>query len=240
MPVLRVPSVQHLARNWRASETAVARLLVQLALNPPFFNYSPLYSAARDLLILKVPYDQVLTGIQRIKRKVVRDNLAEVVPLMHAHFEDISPDYFQLVDRRYYPVGRDLMVPFDPPLIYGLGGTLHFPWFSFWRQNPLQNEALSLFVTLVSEILLQDPDLEGAKFEILDFSCIGSDRTRALQVIDAAEIPRVSDDRKAQMLEVFAAGYALALQELRSKARSSSREADAAAPSGLQGELFEE
>lgn len=48
------------------------------------------------------------------------------------------------------------MVPFEGPMIYGVGGQLYFPWFSFWRRNPLANERLSLFVTLVEEVLLQD------------------------------------------------------------------------------------
>ena len=49
MAELRVPSVQHLARNWRDEPAAIARLLVRLALNPPRFNYNPLYLAVREL-----------------------------------------------------------------------------------------------------------------------------------------------------------------------------------------------
>ena len=66
---------------------------------------------------------------------------------------------------RHYPVGRGLMVPFEPPLVYGIGGQLYFPWFSFWRRNPLSDERLSLFVTLVDEVLLQDPDLDTARLQ---------------------------------------------------------------------------
>jgi hypothetical protein len=89
-----------------------------------------------------------------------------------------------------------------------------FPWFSFWRQNPLANERLSLFVTLVDEILMQDPDLENARFEILDFSCPGPKIGRRLRVIDSRDIPRIDDTRKAEMLEKFAEGYFRALAEL--------------------------
>jgi hypothetical protein len=170
MAQLRVPSLQHLARNWRNSSAFIARLLVGLVMNPPRFSYNPLYDAARDLLVLGVPYEQIVEGICRIRRKTVRNNLLGVLPLIRDHFADVSPDFFQTIDRRYYPVGRGLMVPFEPPMIYGVGGQLYFPWFSFWRQNPLANERLSLFVTLVDEVLMQDPDLDTARFEILDFS----------------------------------------------------------------------
>lgn len=214
MADLRVPSVQHLARNWRDDPVMIARLLVRLARNPPTFSYNPLYLAVRDLLVLGVPYEQVVEGIRRIKREDVRNNLLGVLPLIQDHFAGISPDFYQTIDRRYYPVGRGLMVPFDPPMIYGVGGQLYFPWFSFWRQNPLAKERLSLFVTLVDEVLLQDPDLETARFEILDFSCPGPKAPRTLTIIDARDIPRVDDARKNAMLEAFAEGYFQALAAL--------------------------
>jgi len=214
MTELRVPSVQHLARNWRGDPAAIARLLVQLATNPPRFNYNPLYSAVRDLLVLRVPYEQVEEGIRRISRPSVRRNLLSVLPLIRDHFAGVSPDFCQTIGRRYYPVARGLMVPFEPPMIYGVGGQFYFPWFSFWRQNPLANERLSLFVTLVDEVLMQDPDLETARFQILDFSAAGSKAPRTLTVIEASEIPRLDDARKTVMLEAFADGYFRALEIL--------------------------
>lgn len=215
MSDLRVPTIQHLARNWRDDPTLIARILVRLALNPPRFNYNPLYSAVRDLLVLKVPYDQIVEGIKRIKRASVRENLLGVLPLIRDHFEGISPDFYQTIDKRYYSVGRGLMVPFEPPMIYGVGGQLYFPWFSFWRRNPLANERLSLFVTIVDEVLMDDPDLEAARFEILDFSCPSPKLPRTLTVIDARDIPRIGEARKLEMLEAFAEGYFRALASLK-------------------------
>jgi hypothetical protein len=214
MAELRVPSVQHLARNWRGDPAVIARSLVRLVRNPPQFSYNPLYGAVHDLLILGVPYDQVAAGICRIKREKVRENLLGVLPLIRDYFAGVSPDFYQAIERRYYPVGRGLMVPFEPPMIYGVGGQFYFPWFSFWRQNPLTDARLSLFVTLVDEILMQDPDLEDARFEILDFSCPNPKAGRVLRVVDAREIPRVDDATKASMLATFADGYFRAQEEL--------------------------
>jgi hypothetical protein len=215
MQELRVPSIQHLARNWRSDPARIARILVRLVMNPPRFNYNPLYGAVRDMLVLGVPYDQVVEGIRRIKRESVRKNLLEVLPLIRDHFAGVAPDFYQTIDKRFYPVGRGLMVPFEPPMIYGVGGQLYFPWFSFWRQNPLANERLSLFVTLVDEVLMQDPDLEAARFEILDFSCLGPKQPRTLRMIDAREIQRIGAARRAEMLDAFAEGYFRAVAALK-------------------------
>jgi hypothetical protein len=155
---------------------------VALAENGPTFNYEPLFSAVRDILVFGQPYEQIAEGMRRgIPREAVRDNMLGVLPLIREHFDGIAPSFVQSVGRRYYPVGRGLMVPFDPPVIYGAGGQIHFPWFSFWRSNPLTSERMSLFVTIVEEVLLEDPDLENARFVILDFSAAGPKLPRTLK-----------------------------------------------------------
>ena len=59
------------------------------------------------------------------------------------------------------------------------------------------------------------PDLETARFEILDFSCLGPKQPRTLRIIDAREIPRIGDTRKAEMLDAFAEGYFRAVAALK-------------------------
>ncbi len=217
MATLKIPSLQHLARNWDQDPVQIANRLVRLALRPPFFNYNKLYGAIFDLILFAKPYDDVVEGIRRAeKRKTVQANLLSVLPLLRDYFDGISPDFIQRVAPRYYPVGRGLLIPFQPPLIYGVGGQIYFPWFSFWRSNPLTAESLSLFVTLVCEILMQDPDLDNVKFSILDFSAPKTGKPRELLVIDSNDIERLSEQRKVEMLAILAEGYLRAKNEIES------------------------
>jgi len=96
--------------------------------------------------------------------------------------------------------------------------------------NLLADERLALFVTLVYEILLQDPDLEAARFQIIDLSAIKPGEKRSLRVIDAADIPRLPAERVRAMLEVFAEGYFRAQAELASKPSTDSKESDGPHP----------
>ena len=73
------------------------------------------------------------------------------------------------------------MVPFGPPIIYGLDGRIHLPWLGFWRRNPLEGECLSLFMTVIDEVLAQDPELDTAAFTILGFSMPGRGLPRELE-----------------------------------------------------------
>lgn len=185
----------------------------------------------------------MLEGIRRKeKRQAVRENFLETIPLIHDHFQGIQPDFVNKVSTRLYPIGRGIDIPFTPPLVYGVGGQIYFPWFSFWRTNPLPEINLRLFVTIVDEVLRDDPDLEDAKFEILDFSAPAPSEKRFLEVIDAAEIEPLGKHQKLEMLEVFADGYLKALSILEAEPERESKEGDREGESysdGLQLGLFD-
>jgi hypothetical protein len=103
------------------------------------------------------------------------------------------------------------------------------------------SERLSLFVSMVDDVLSQDPDLESARFVILDFSAPAPQQPRTLKEIDAREIPRLSSEMMVEMLSIFAEGYFLAEAEL-SDAAEAGREAEPRdeAGEGDQPDLFDD
>lgn len=235
MAQLKVPSAQHLARNWEGTSDKVRKGLVKLVRNPPTFSYQPLFGYVRDMLLWGVSEQQIETAIRtKIKRENVQDLYLELLPLISSHFLGDRPKYVMAVDRRYYAAGRGLMVPFDPPIIYGGADGMVFPWFSFWKSNPLSGERLSLFVTIVKEILCDDPDLESANFQILDFSAPKGSVERKLSIINSNDVPVLSSARKQDMLEVFAEGYFAALDELRNDPVADVKEAPIVGPDQLK------
>lgn len=238
---VKVPSLQHMARNWAETPDGVRKKLVNLAKRPPQFSYEPLFAAVRDMLVFRVTHGEVIEGIRRAeKRKWVQDLLVEVLPLIGEHFSVIEPDSPpRRVARRFYPLARDIMIPFEAPLEYSIGGQVYFPWFSFWRRNPLADRKLSLFVTLVEEMLLQDPDLDQAKFQILDFSIPAGSADRKLFILDANDVPRLSESDKKGMLEIFADGYRLARSELMGAKPDKDTRSDAPGPNPDQKDFFD-
>lgn len=214
MGKLKVPSLQHMARIWRPDSDAIKKVLVRLTTNGPTFSYAPLFKIVHGMLVFGTPYEQSLEAVQRIKRDDVRENFLGLLPLIREHFANVSPTFVHEVNPRVYSVSRDIQIPFAPPLIYGGAGTVVLPWMSFWRVNPLKDESLSLFVTIVEELVLQDSDLEESDFQILDFSAPGAKMPRELSVLSASKIPRVEQARKVEMLEVFAEGYRKAKMHL--------------------------
>lgn len=243
MSELKVPSLQHLCRNWHDDPNVIKRRLLKLADRPPTFNYDPLFSAVRDHVVFGVSFEQIIKGMHRgVKRNEVRENYLSVLPLIQNYFDGITPSFAQTVERRYYSIGRKLTVPFNAPLIYGVGEKLFFPWFSFWRSNPISKEPLSLFVTLVEDVLLKDPDLKRADFRILDFSAPAPKLPRELDIVNASDVERLSDARKREMLDVFVKGYGLARAELLATtmaARKRQKSEEAKKPSPTDPDLFD-
>lgn len=214
MAKLKVPSLQHLARIWRNDPEAIKKVLVRLATHGPTFSYAQLFKIVQGMLVFGTPYEDALESVRRIKRDDVRENFLELMPLIEAHFSKDSSAFVHEVSPRLYSISRDIQIPFAPPLVYGTREGVVFPWLSFWRINPLRDEALSLFVTIVDELILQDSDLEDADFQILDFSAPGPRFPREFNLIAARDIPRIADHRKKEMLGIFAEGYRMAKAHL--------------------------
>ena len=101
-------------------------------------------------------------------------------------------------------------------------------------------ERLSLFATIVDDVLFQDPDLENAEFKILDFSAPAPGKKRGLKIINAQGVPRLSSERKAEMLSTFAEGYFLAEAELAATASANKeRERPGTDAPSQQQDLFD-
>ena len=241
MKKLRVPSLQHLARNWSDRPDRIAKQLVNLVEHPPTFSYEPVFDLVRDNLVFDLPLEAAIKGIEKHRcSPIAKRNFLELFPMIHAHFAKVKPSFVAEVGGRIYPIGPDLFVPFTPPLIYGVGLGLVFPWLSFWRNNPLAGENLELFVTLVSDLLAEDPDLEQADFQILDFSIPRGSDDRQLTLINTKEINRVSERRKLEMLDTFVTGYRLAQVTLATKSAKVVRSKDDVSSDSLSLDLFPE
>jgi hypothetical protein len=212
---LRVPSVQHLARNWHDSPKEIAGSFVKMALNPPYFNYNLLGHVAKDCLQFRIPEEQIVKGIKdKEGRERVLRNLLGIVPLMYDHFSGLQPDFVHDVAPNYYPIDRDLRVPFKSVFAYGVGGQVYLPWFIFWKSNPLTEIQFSLFVTLALDIISQDPDLDDARLQILDFSEPDQGKGRSLRVIDASDVEVLPRKKVVDMLSVFAEGFRMAEKKI--------------------------
>ena len=213
MPITKphFPSAQHLARMWEDSPEKTCKSLVKMVDASPPFSYARILPLISELLAFGTPIKRILlTADRQFGESALGSNAAEILPLIDAQVQKRKFHFAHPVAGRKYPLSRDLAIAFNPPVVCGDGSDIVFPWFSLWRTNPLNGERLSLFVSLITDMLLQDPDLDAARFEIWDLSAPSKGEARVLRVTDAAEIPLLTSKRKEEMLNTFVAGFELA------------------------------
>ncbi len=95
-------------------------------------------------------------------------------------------------------------------------------------------------MTLVDEILMEDPDLESATFQLLDFSIPKDERERQLSIRDGRDIPRLSIAERDDMLGSWAEGCRQARVEMAGMKEEPKDRQPEQRPSDGQGDLFEQ
>ncbi len=214
MKKIKLPSLQHVARQWAPTAEQVAKNLELLALSAPPFSYERLYSLVRGI-VTGDSLNQVVRAVETAKlHPNARSNYLEILPLIDQYFAAEKPEYVNDVSPRQYPVGKNLLVPFKPPLIFYRHGQAVLPWFVFWRSQPLAGDNLRLFVTLVREMMQQDPDLDEASFPVIDCSAPSKKSPRQLTIINSRDVALLSHGDQKEMLEILVSGYELAKSRL--------------------------
>jgi len=166
-------------------------------------------------------------------------NLLDILRLIDDYFSTLVPDFPPIeVECRHYKIAPDIIIPFQPPLCYGVGGQLYLPYPNYWRNNPLWGKRLSVFMTIVDEIREQEPDLEQARVHILNYGIPQGETERRLIVVNEKEIPRVTREELAATLQIFADGYRAARDELAGVNYEKSRTDEDHHPDPNQSDLF--
>lgn len=206
------PSILHLARLWRPTPEEVATEILDTWSRTPTFSYRLLYMLITKALQGSLPYSQFEQAIlENESRASVQKILLEVLPHLYSHFQMLNPGFVQPIDQRSYVISNNLIVPFNPPLIFGDQTQTVLPWFLFWKSNPLGSDQIALASTLAIDLIEQDPDLAGADFSLYDFAVPKGEEERRLRITRRGTLRQLSERTRDEMLEIFVLGYELAI-----------------------------
>jgi hypothetical protein len=212
MSRVRVPTIQHAAGIWDPDPSRIAKKLLHLANKSPPFSYANLYKLAFDLMSRGVPYGQVLAAASGMRLPLARKNYLEILPLLRDYAISAGNVVVNNIVPRPYAIGRDLRILVNPPFMYFRDEAAHLPWFVFWKTNLFDERRLRLFITMLREVFKQDPDIDDASIHLVVCSARPLDGKRALQILDTSEIASFGRSERDEMLGIFAAGYAQAVQ----------------------------
>lgn len=212
MGKVKIPSIQHMAGIWEPSPSRIAKKLLHLANNSPPFSYANLYKLVADLMSRGVPYEQIVVAASGIKLPVARKNYLDILPLVREYAISAGRVIVNDVAPRPYVIGRDLRISVNPPFMYFRDEETHLPWFVFWKTNLFNESRLRLFITMLREVFRQDPDIDDASLHLVICGVPPLGKERVLQVLDTSAIQSLSRLERDEMLGIFTAGYAQAVQ----------------------------
>lgn len=238
MGKVKIPTIQHVAGIWEPDPSRIAKKLLYLANNSPPFSYANLYRLVADLMSRGVPYEQIVAAASGIKLSIARKNYLDILPLVRDYAASAGRVIVNDVTPRPYVIGRDLRISVNPPFMYFRDEEAHLPWFVFWKTNLFNEIRLKLFVTMLREVFKQDPDIDDASLHLVICSAPPLATERILQVLDTSAMPSLSRLERDEMLGIFTAGYAQAVQaqiEGRPSVQDAGDEGDAV---GDQFDLF--
>lgn len=212
---IKIPPLLQMVRNAYDDPQKVHHEVVKSEKSRAPFSYQAIHKIVDQVIKFKTPLDEISYSIERIERRpFVLKQFNEVTPLLHRHFTDISPERVYSLLPLYYPLGKFGKTKFNPQMIYLKNGELFLPFINFWKFNPLSSEQKSLFLTLVDEILEEEPDLEDVNLQLIELSANGSNGIRTLKVVNTLEIERLDKTRTNILIDSYLTGLQSAYSEI--------------------------
>lgn len=191
---LRVHAPQNIARLFRKTPEEVKKAILKLCNAKPPFSYEQLYQGVWRSVILKEPlssYERIVSTWQPSLR---RDSYLRALKPTAIFFENFERQYEVEVLPRPYSVGRGLQAPLAPRMQCGTAHGAVVPWLLFWKENPLNEEQIALFHSIVLDAFSADPDLDRSALMLVDTSSRALDRDGRPKVLIGKEIPIVSPE----------------------------------------------
>lgn len=86
-----------------------------------------------------------------------------------------------------------------------------------WKKNVLRDEQMALFVSLASDVMAQDGELDSAELVVVDTSDASLGDDGAPSLIRCSDVEQIPQDKLGRMLETFVLGFKQAEEELKGK-----------------------
>lgn len=238
---LKPLSLQHVARLWRPTPSAVCHQIIKLIDGKPPFSYQPLYQLAFQQARYGDSLEQLLACLSREKREWVLKDFRAILTLFANELSSRGVTNTHEVSEQFYNAGHGMLIPFRPPMVLVENGCGTLPWLIFWKSNCYDSKQLSLFVTLARSQMDETPDLENCELELWDFKAPKKGMPRELHIRNADEVSLLPQAEVASMLDVFIEGYQLAAQELkrREEVKAARKHEISLPPASEQPDLFD-
>ncbi|NBJ09482.1 hypothetical protein [Microvirga arsenatis] len=202
MRELKIPSLQHFVTFCGGTVDEIYNRIRKSENDSILVSYETLRTKwLLDLLQLGLPFEQVYRAADSIlKGELNRSSNLSALTALRGYIELNRGYKCVSFERTYFPIGRGLQVPVNPPFLLLSEERQKVLWISFWSQPKLRGFTASLFATILEKAVFTLPDLTEFELDLVDLSRPGKNESRSLHIRGRDKFDLLSDDvLKAEM-----------------------------------------
>jgi hypothetical protein len=160
-----------------------------------------------DLIRLGVPLIAIEKACEMLRGELNRQSNLEALRTLAQYLNAYKPEKLLAIDKRYYPIGRGLHVPVNPPGVIVEGGVPKLFWPSFWKQDKFDKLTRSIFGSILDRSLFRLTDYRDMPLAFVDLSAQNGAKVRSVRVLQRKDFDALSDAELRVETDKFVEAY---------------------------------
>lgn len=203
----RIPSLQHFSALLGGSTDQIEKRIRDLSNLPPVSYLKLREQWIVDLIRLGVPVALIEKACELLRGELNRKSNLEAVRALAEYLRLYRPTKLLAVDKRYYPIGRGLLVPVNPPgvILDNEGPKLFWP--SFWKQDKFDDLTRSIFGSILERSIFRLSDYKDMPLAFVDLSAEKGSKVRCVKLLGRDRFGSLSDFELRSETDKFVEAY---------------------------------
>jgi hypothetical protein len=203
----RIPSLQHFSVLLGGDVPQIEKRIRALSKLPPVSYMRLRDQWTIDLVRFGVPISTIERACELLKGELNRKSNLEALRALAEYLRIFRPDKLLALDKRYYPIGRGLQVPVNPPGVIVEGGKPKLFWPSFWKQDKFDPLTRAIFGSVLDRSIFRLPDYRDLPLTFVDLSAETGSKTRSMKVLEKKDFVLLSDAELRAETDKFVEAY---------------------------------
>lgn len=203
----RIPSLQHFSVLNGGTIDQIEKRIHGLSKLPPVSYMRLRDQWIIDLIRLGVPLATIEKACLLLRGELNQQSNLGALRALAEYLRIHKPDKLLAIDKRYYPIGRGLLVPVNPPGVVVEGGTPKLFWPSFWKQDKFDKLTRSIFGSILERSIFRLTDYRDMPLAFVDLSAENGAKTRSIRVFQRKDFAALTDAELRTETDKFVEAY---------------------------------
>ncbi|MBI2713028.1 MAG: hypothetical protein HYX37_01040 [Rhizobiales bacterium] len=203
----RIPSLQHFSVLLGGTSGQIEKRIRGLSNLPPVSYMKLREQWIIDLIRLGVPLAMIEKACELLRGELNRKSNLEAVRALADYLRIYKPAKLLMIDKRYYPIGRGLLVPVNPPGVIVEGSVPKLFWPSFWKHDKFDDLTRAVFGSILERSIFRLRDYRDMPLAFVDLSAEDGSAVRVVRVFQRKDFEGLTDGELRIETDKFVEAY---------------------------------